>query len=280
MATHARDTLAAPIEEALNAWGVWGRRFPSVVSRPALGEVLGAGSANTVFVLDHTPALVLRVRHTADSMSVNTPEQEIAIWEQAAALGMAPSIAWVGQQSGAVITTRLQFNDVDPTVHSELLRRIHESSITASRLSLEQTACRYARQIESKGLGHLALDVNIPAILDDLRLLDNEVPCFCHNDLTPRNVGCSKGNYLAIDWEYAASGSRHFDIAIASQGMHVASRDGFAKITAGVFFDKNSWQAACRVALLMEHLWTLAARSQVEDSFSRTSLGKQWMPHE
>ena len=62
--------------------------------------------------------------------------------------------------------------------------------------------------------------------------------------------------------------------------MHVASRDGFAKITAGVFFDKNSWQAACRVALLMEHLWTLAARGQVEDSFSRTSLGKQWMPHE
>ena len=280
MATHSRDPLTAPITEALNAWPIWGHGVASIASRPDLGEVLGVGSANTVFTLVRAPELVLRVRHNRNSMSLNPPEQEIALWEQAAAQGMAPRIAWVGASSDVVITTRLQFNDIDPTFHSDLLRRIHDSDIEATRLSLEQTAYRYATQIESKGLSHLAVDFNTPSILNDLHLLDNEAACFCHNDLTPRNVGFSESCYLAIDWEYAAYGSRHFDIAVASQAMHATSRDSFAEMTAGMFFDHHSWQAACRAAALMEHLWTLAVLGQVEDTLSKTSLEKQWALHE
>jgi hypothetical protein len=180
-------------------------------------------------------------------MSLNPPDRELAIWRQTARLDLAPPVAWASKNSDVVITSRLHFDLVDEEEHSELLMRIHESELAAPRLSLEQTAEHYTAAITSKGLAHLAIDLNGQAIRADLRRLDNESPCFCHNDLTSSNIGRLENRYFAIDWEYAASGSRHFDIAVASQNMERAARDRFAERTAGVSFNRPTWQAACRV---------------------------------
>ena len=188
MATHDGPPLAQ-ITEALNAWPNWRTGAPIENERPEVGEVLGVGSANTVFSLDRAPNFVLRARHNARSMSLNPPDRELAIWRQAARLDLAPPVAWASKNSDVVITSRLHFDLVDEEEHSELLMRIHESELAAPRLSLEQTAEHYTAAIRSRGLAHLAIDLNAQAIRADLRRLDNESPCFCHNDLTSSNIG-------------------------------------------------------------------------------------------
>jgi thiamine kinase-like enzyme len=63
---------------------------------------------------------------------------------------------------------------------------------------------------------------------------------------------------LAIDWEYAAMGSPHFDVASASEGMNHNERYEFAMRVLGNTFDKNMWSIACRVVPLINYLWALA----------------------
>ena len=275
MATHPGHPLA-PISEALNAWQVWDQNWRARNARPDLGEVLGIGSANTVFSLDRVPDLVLRVRHNTASLSLNSPAQEIALWRSAAALGLAPDVLWAGPNEGIVITKRLTFDGIDEDAHSLLLKNVHESSIRAPRLSLEKAATRYAEAIRERELNQLAVDIDIPAIREDLQQLDNEPSCFCHNDLTPTNIGKIEGRYLAIDWEYASLGSRHFDIAVASRHMEENVRNTFAARTAGAFFDRRQWQVACRVAPLIDHLWTAAALGHMEGVHSKKILEKSW----
>lgn len=275
MATHPGHPLA-PISEALNAWQVWDQNWRARDARPDLGEVLGIGSANTVFSLDRATDLVLRVRHNNSSLSVNSPTQEIALWRSAAALGLAPHVLWAGPNEDVVITKRLTFNGIDEEAHSQLLKNVHESSIRAPRLSLESAATRYAKAIRERDLSDLAVDIDIPVIREDLQQLDNEPSCFCHNDLTPTNIGNIEGRYLAIDWEYASLGSRHFDIAVASQYMEETVRNTFAEKTAGAFFDRRRWRVACRVVPLLDHLWTLAALGHTEGVHSKKVLEESW----
>ena len=275
MATHSGHPLA-PISQALNAWQVWDQNWRARDARPDLGEVLGIGSANTVFSLDRVPDLVLRVRHNTASLSLNSPTQEIALWRSAAALGLAPDVLWAGPHEDVVITKRLTFDGIDENAHSRLLKNVHESGIRAPRLSLEKAATRYAEAIRERALSHLAVDIEIHAIREDLQQLDNEPGCFCHNDLTPTNIGKIEERYLAIDWEYASLGSRHFDIAVASQLMDDSDRDAFAERTAGAFFDRRQWQVACRVVPLMDHLWTVAALGHTEGVHSKKVLEESW----
>ena len=275
MATHSSHPLA-PISQALNAWQVWDQNWRARDARPDLGEVLGIGSANTVFSLDRVPDLVLRVRHNTASLSLNSPIQEIALWRSAAALGLAPDVLWAGPSEDVVITKRLTFDGVDEEVHSQLLKNVHESGIRAPRLSLKEAATRYAETIREKDLSYLAVDIKIPAIREDLQQLDNEPSCFCHNDLTPTNIGKIEGRYLAIDWEYASLGSRHFDIAVASQHIEDHARDTFAQKTAGSFFDRRQWRVACRVVPLIDHLWSVAALGHTEGVRSKKVLEESW----
>ena len=147
-------------------------------------------------------------------------------------------------------------------------------------MSLEQTAHRYAATIAAKRLSHFAVDIRTPIIRNDLQRLDNEPACFCHNDLTPSNIGQIECSYLAIDWEYASLGNRHFDIAVASQNMAPMVRYEFAKKVAGMFFDRRQWDAACRVAPLMDHLWSLAVMDHAEGVLGKTAVERSWASHE
>ena len=97
VATHDSPPIAQ-ITEALNAWPNWRTGAPIENQRPDVGEVLGVGSANTVFSLERAPNFVLRARHNARSMSLNPPDRELAIWRQAARLDLAPPVAWAEQK--------------------------------------------------------------------------------------------------------------------------------------------------------------------------------------
>ena len=221
--------------------------------------------------------LVLHNAHVVCLDGAGTTAQALAIHQgQIVAVGKEHEIlnAYRGDEVHDVAGATVYPGLID--AHSHLLKSVHESTVDAPRLSLEKAATRYTNAIRERGLSHLTVDIDIPAVREDLQQLDNEPSCFCHNDLTPTNIGRLAGRYLAIDWEYAALGSRHFDIAVASHHMEEPVRNTFAEKTAGASFDQYQWQVACRVVPLMDHLWTLAALGHTEGVHSKKSLEKRW----
>ena len=273
------DYHLTSVQEALHHWRQWTGDFSGSM-QPELHEVVGEGTAHRVYSLRGAPDWVLRLSTKRHNHSVNNHSTELASWRRAASAGLAPRIGYESRDSQAVITQRLVFNDVPTDNHAALLRSIHALPDSSPPLSLKKITAQYWEAIEHKSLTNLALDPHSSRIANDLELLDSEPPCFCHNDLTPENIGRSGDQFLAVDWEYAAGGNRHFDIAIASEHMIHSKRYAFAEAVAGNGFKEANWRAACRVALLVTHLWQLAVNNTTSEALSLKALARIWTNHE
>ena len=273
------DYRLASVQEVLDRWRQWNGDAPGSL-RPALHEMVGEGTAHRVYTLRDAPHWVLRLSTKRHNCAVNDHPAELASWRRAASAGLAPRIGCESQDGQVVITQRLIFNDVPPRDHATLLRSIHALPDSSPALSLKKITTQYWEAIVHKSLTELALDPRSASISNDLELLDSESPCFCHNDLTPENIGHSDDQFLALDWEYAARGNRHFDIAIASEHMTRSKRYAFAKAVAGDSFKETNWRAACRVALLTTHLWQLAVNGSTTEALTQKALAQIWTHHE
>ena len=188
--------------------------------RPALGELLGEGSANRVYELLPLRQQVLPVRTQSHELSVNPSRQEIELWKLAANEGLAPAVYYHSDGGDVVITDHLSFSDVSHEAHAELCKQIHHLRPGRSRLRLTKVAATYraaANEAANQKSSHPASETDLQSIRRDLSQLDSEAPVFCHNDLSPHNMGWLGDRLLAIDWEYAAMGSPHYDVASASE---------------------------------------------------------------
>ncbi len=273
------DFRLASVQEVLDRWRQWNGDAPGS-QRPELHAVVGEGTAHRVYTLRGAPHWVLRLSTKRHNLSVNDHPAELASWRHAASVGLAPRIACESRDGQAVIAQRLTFNHVLPRDHADLLRSIHALPDRSPPLSLKKVTSQYWEAIAHQSLTSLALDPHSASISKDLELLDSESPCFCHNDLTPENIGRSDDQLLAIDWEYAARGNRHFDIAIASEHMPLSKRYAFAEAVAGSAFKETNWRAACRVALLTTHLWQLAVNNTTREALTLKALARTWTNHE
>ena len=245
-----------PIKAALDQWRHW--TFGDTNERPCLGELLGEGSANRVYELLPLRQQVLRFERKSHKLSVNDSLHEIALWKFVAGAGLAPTVYYHSDGGDVVITDRLSFSDVSLEAHAELCRQIHHLPPRGSRLRLTEVAATYRVAVANEKSVHTASQTDRQSVRQDLSQLDRESPVFCHNDLSSHNVGWLGDRLLAIDWEYAAMGSPHFDVASASEGMKHDERYEFAMRVLGKTFDKNMWSIACRVVPLINYLWALA----------------------
>ena len=205
-----------PIKAALDQWRHW--TFGDTNERPCLGELLGEGSANRVYELLPLRQQVLRFERKSHKLSVNDSLHEIALWKFVAGAGLAPTVYYHSDGGDVVITDHLSFSDVSLEAHAELCRQIHHLPPRGSRLRLTEVAVTY-RAAANKRSWRAASEISQQSISRDVSELDIESPVFCHNDLSSYNVGWLGDRLLAIDWEYAAMGSPHFDVASASEGM-------------------------------------------------------------
>lgn len=244
------------IAAALDQWRRWTRGDTD--EHPTLGELLGEGSANRVYELLPMRQQVLRFAHKSHELSVNRPQQEIALWKWVATEGVAPTVYYHSDGGDIVITDRLSFGDVSVEAHAELCRQIHRLRPKGSRLRLTDVVDTYRTAATDEKSSHIALETDRQPIRQDLSQLDRESPVFCHNDLSSHNVGWLGDRLLAIDWEYAAVGSPHYDVASASEGMKHNERHEFAMRVLENKFDKDRWSIACRVVPLINYLWALA----------------------
>ena len=243
------------IEAALKQWRHWTSEDTN--DRPTLGELLGEGSANRVYEILPMRHRVLRFACKSHELSVNRSLQEIALWKLVAHEGLAPAVYYHSDRGDVVVTDRLLFRDVSLEAHAELCRQIHHLRPKGSRLRLTQAAATY-RAAANEGSLHAAPETDRQSIRQDLSQLDSEAPVFCHNDLSSHNVGWLGDRLLAVDWEYAAMGSPHYDVASASEHMKHIERHEFAMRVLENAFDRNLWSIACRVVPLINFLWALA----------------------
>ena len=253
------------IEVALDQWRLW--TLGDTNDRPTLGELLGEGSANRVYELLPMRRQVLRFAYKSHKLSVNPSLEEIELWKLVANEGLAPAVYYHSDGGDVVITDRLSFSDVSLEAHAELCRQIHHLRPKGSQLRLTEVAATYRAAANEKS-SRTALETDRQSIRRDLSQLDSESPVFCHNDLSSQNVGWLGDRLLAIDWEYAAMGSPHYDVASASEGMKHNERYEFAMRVLENTFDKNLWSTACRVVPLINYLWALAT----EDHYTALSL--------
>ena len=243
------------IEAALDQWRHW--TLGDTNDRPTLGELLGEGSANRVYELLPMRQQVLRFAHKSHELSVNRSRQEIELWKLLANEGLAPAVYYHSDGGDVVITDRLSFRDVSLKARAELCKQIHHLRPKGSQLRLTEVVATYRAAANEKS-SRTALETDRQSIRRDLSQLDSESPVFCHNDLSSYNVGWLGDRLLAIDWEYAAMGSPHYDVASASEGMKHNERQEFAMRVLEDTFDKNLWSTACRVVPLINYLWALA----------------------
>jgi len=260
------------IKAALDQWRLW--TLGDTNDRPSLGELLGEGSANRVYELLPMRRQVLRFAYKSHELSVNPSLQEIELWKLAATEGLAPAVHYHSDVGDVVITDRLSFCDVSLQAHAELCKQIHHLGPRGSRLRLTEVAATYRAAANEKS-SQIASETEQPAIRRDLSQLDSESPVFCHNDLSSHNVGWLGDRLLAIDWEYAAMGSPHYDVASASEGMKHNERHEFAMRVLEGAFDKKLWSTACRVVALINYLWALAT----EDHHTALSLRAVFEEH-
>jgi hypothetical protein len=250
-----RTSHDSSIEVALDQWRLW--TLGDTNDRPTLGELLGEGSANRVYELLPMRRQVLRFAYKSHKLSVNPSLEEIELWKLVANEGLAPAVYYHSDGGDVVITDRLSFSDVSLEAHAELCRQIHHLRPKGSQLRLTEVAATYRAAANEKS-SRTALETDRQSIRRDLSQLDSESPVFCHNDLSSQNVGWLGDRLLAIDWEYAAMGSPHYDVASASEGMEHNERLEFAMRVLENTFDQNLWSTACRVVPLINYLWALA----------------------
>ncbi|MEQ8516978.1 MAG: phosphotransferase, partial [Chromatocurvus sp.] len=142
----------------------------------------------------------------------------------AAAAGLAPQPRFFDPDAGVLLVDYLPPDAAPEAASAEdvggLLRAVHRLDADAPRLSLDACITHYAALLQAF-CDDAARDC-LASLSDPLaracRALDTdtEAAVVCHNDLTPGNRLYHRGRLYALDWEYAACGSRWFDLAVAA----------------------------------------------------------------
>ena len=88
-----------------------------------------------------------------------------------------------------------------------------------------------------------------------LASLEEDTSYLCHNDLTPDNLMIRGDSLVAIDWEYAAMGSRYFDVAIACDAVAASERDSVMQKVFGDTLDADLMKAGSQIGTLVTALW-------------------------
>ena len=248
------------LNRALGAWQSWDLPQP-LQQAPHCGPSLAHGSAHVVYQLHTQPQvalqLVARVRQRATRTAAESFAREIEIWRAASTAGCAPRLVYTDEVGEVVICQYASTLDTPVTglELGTLCEHIHALPPVDHSLDLKAEVAGYLESM-APDLHDAWHAVIRQCDLDgSLRLLDGDEHCLCHNDLTAGNLMRSEGRLVAIDWEYAAMGSRYFDLAIAGQGLCPKGRSELIRSVLGDEPDLALMSAGQRAASLITALW-------------------------
>lgn len=207
----------------------------------------GGLSNHNVLVQCGTQWLVVRLDRIDPQLNQLDRAMEFEIMHSAARHGLAPTPRHVDPAKGVLVHDYVgalppaitvcedhgRRYRVPPGEHCDrtrsavgaLLRAIHRLPRAGRRLRLAEQLAHYQRLAGQAGQGLSNASPWAQAALRHARRLDEDhsAPVLCHNDLLPDNRVWHRGRLLALDWEYAAIGSRWFDLAAAADRASVAA---------------------------------------------------------
>ena len=251
---------AERLSPALAAWRAWDLAVP-LQAPPRLGLQTAQGSGHAIFEIHsdeeaRTP-LLARIRTQSTRSTEGGFHQEMAAWQAAADAGLAPKLVYVDELNEVVICQRAHQPQisVDAETLGRLCKQIYALPAAGPKLQLRADIKIYLGAMSATAQRAWQRAMLACKVDEALSLLERDTTHFCHNDLTANNLMSDDRQLMAIDWEYAALGSRYFDIAIAAGSLDLKERDRLIDIVFADTADDTLVRAGRRVASLVTALW-------------------------
>lgn len=232
-----------------------------------LGGPLSPGTTSNHSFRVHAgdDTLVLRIDGVDPARNAIDRDAEFRLHAAAATAGLAPAPRFHDADAGVLLVDYLEPDSLPPLSQlsdvAQLLRAIHSLRVAdAPRLSLTARVAHYDALLRPRCGAETAIlmqKIALP-IRQACQALDADAAAgvICHNDLTPANRLYHRGRLYALDWEYAACGSRWFDLAVASDGPFAATAllQAYLQRPASVA-ESALFRDARHVARYLELLW-------------------------
>ncbi len=247
METQLPATVRLKLDFAIDQYARWhgvetGDRPPVPV------RTLGESGNNISVVVANRASFVVRINRARHAENDLDPAAERSALNRAAEAGLAPRPRYSHFDQGLLVCDYLPSSPPDghsahsrePAEIAALLRSIHSLSPIEAALDLPERIRFYTRRLRAQAVGPEAQDLALEQLelaqesARELRVADQE-PVLCHNDLLAANRLFSNGRLWALDWEYAATGSRWFDLAAIIHGddLDVASQTALVEAYLG-----------------------------------------------
>ena len=253
------DQPAERLNRAIDRWRDWTLDEP-LAHRPKLGALLAEGSGHAIYELishnQKTLPIVARIRRQETRSGGDPLGQELAAWQFASREGLAPKCFYI-DDAGVTICRRVSAPAqlVSAEALGTLCGRIHALSITLPRLDLRREIDNHLAALPLAQKNDWQRAMGVHHVSEALMLLERDTPYFCHNDLTEGNLVLHGDRLVAIDWEYAAMGSRYFDLAIAAGSRLAQEQTDVYRAALKDHVDDTLVRAGQRAASLMTALW-------------------------
>ena len=253
----ARTMATADVlRRCLDRWQDWQLATP-LDSPPKLGALIAQGSGHSVYGIASTLQLIGRIRHQSTRLTDEAFSQELTIWSLAAQNGLAPRIVYADEKEQAVICERADTaaRAASGEALGTLCRRIYALPGVSHQLTLASDIEHYLKQLPAHLADPWRAAMHAGNAETALAALAADTLYLCHNDLTPGNLMSHGDQLIAIDWEYAAMGSRYFDVAIACEALPDSERGIMMRQVFGDAPDDELMTAGKQIAGLVTALW-------------------------
>ena len=244
------------LRRCLDRWQDWQLAAP-LDGPPELGTLLAQGSGHSVYGVVSAPQFIGRVRHQFTRLTDEAFSQELMVWSRAAQDGLAPRIVYADEKEQAIICERVDAIEqpVSGKALGTLCRQIHALPGVSHPLTLASDIEHYLKLLPAHSASAWRAAMQTAEAEKSLVKLAADAPYLCHNDLTPGNLMIHGDHMIAIDWEYAAMGSRYFDVAIACEALPDSERVIMMNEVFGDTLDDELVTAGKQIAALVTALW-------------------------
>lgn len=272
-------------KHALAEFGAWNTKSP-LSTKPQVTQLLNQGSGHTSMLVTADSAtghdsFVLRYRtHQSPSLGLSF-KQEVACMELAQAQGLAPEVVWLDEEYQSMVLEFLyEPGSVSREELANLTKSIHRLPPEMPTINLQHQIEHYWQIANERGNSASNLiSPSEPALGAAIKALESELPVTCHNDLTPPNIRRRNRDLVAIDWEYAATGSPHFEVATLCAGWPSMNTQSLATAILGDRLSKPLLHIATDLYAALNWNWHLAAGETFGGEQSPKSLIQRLAAH-
>jgi thiamine kinase-like enzyme len=190
---------------------------------PATVEPLPGGITNANFKVDlGSEQVVVRVPGNNTGLLGIDRVSEVEANRAAAAVGVAPEVVAVDEETGCIVTRFLEGRPIpmeelatEPTLGEVIstLVRVHGAGSVGTEFNHFQVIRSYHEELQRRGVSEPFDYDEVSALLDRIEAVRPFRPSVLgHNDLLNANM-LHDGSIRILDWEYAGMADPYFDLA-------------------------------------------------------------------